>query len=299
VHRLLALPGEVRERYRTDSLRLVLLAGAPCPVEDKRRTIEWLGPIVWEYLGSTEGSVCHVSPQEWLEHPGTVGRPAAVKILDSRGEPVPAGEAGTIYFPVTAAPFEYHNDPAKTAAAIRPDGFATVGDIGRLDAEGYLYLLDRRDDLIISGGVNIYPAEVEQHLLKHPAVAVSPRRSTRSAPMVSRHSNAHAVTNSAPSSRARKPESCSGERYARSSPAAAAMPQSNDKRGIMGTLEGRVAIVTGGGRGIGAAIARRFAAGTAPAPGWRSSIAASAAAASSARPDTRSAACSPRGQIAS
>jgi long-chain acyl-CoA synthetase len=171
LHRLLALPGEVREKYRTDSLRTLLLAGAPCPVEDKRRTIEWLGPIVWEYLGSTEGSVCHVSPQEWLAHPGTVGRPAAVKILDGDGDPVPVGEAGTIYFPVGAAPFEYHNDPAKTAAAVRPDGFATVGDIGRLDDEGYLYLLDRRDDLIISGGVNIYPAEVEQHLLKHPAVA--------------------------------------------------------------------------------------------------------------------------------
>jgi long-chain acyl-CoA synthetase len=171
LHRLLALPADARDRYRTDSLRVVLLAGAPCPVEDKRRTIEWLGPVVWEYLGATEGSVCHISPHEWLEHPGSVGRPATVKILGERGEPVPAGEAGTIYFPVAAAPFEYHNDPAKTAAAIRPDGFATVGDIGRLDAEGYLYLLDRRDDLIISGGVNIYPAEVEQHLLKHPAVA--------------------------------------------------------------------------------------------------------------------------------
>lgn len=115
--------------------------------------------------------VAVTGPVTGIEHPGTVGRPAAVKILDEHGDPVPAGEAGTIYFPVTASPFEYHTDPAKTAAAIRPDGFATVGDIGRLDAEGYLYLLDRRDDLIISGGVNIYPAEVEQYLLKHPAVA--------------------------------------------------------------------------------------------------------------------------------
>ena len=171
LHRLLALPDEVRARYRTASLRVVLLAGAPCPVRDKQRTIEWLGPIVWEYLGSTEGVVCHVGPEEWLEHPGTVGKPAVVKILDDQGDPVSTGEAGRIHFPVTMAPFEYHNDPAKTAAAIRPDGFATVGDIGRLDADGYLYVLDRRDDLIISGGVNIYPAEVEQHLLTHPAVA--------------------------------------------------------------------------------------------------------------------------------
>jgi long-chain acyl-CoA synthetase len=170
LHRLLALPSEVREKYGTASLQVVMLAGAPCPVQDKLRTIEWLGPIVWEYLGSTEGSVCHVGAEEWLEHLGTVGKPAVVKILDEQGEPVPAGEAGRIYFPVGAAPFEYHNDPVKTAASIRPDGFATVGDIGRLDADGYLYLLDRRDDLIISGGVNIYPAEVEQHLLTHPAV---------------------------------------------------------------------------------------------------------------------------------
>jgi long-chain acyl-CoA synthetase len=171
LHRLLALPSEVRNSYRTDSLRTVLLAGAPCPVEDKRRTIEWLGPVVWEFLGSTEGNVCYVGSEEWLEHPGTVGRPAVVKILDEQGDPVPVGEAGTIFFPMTGGPFEYHNDPVKTAAAVRPDGFATVGDIGRVDDEGYLYILDRRDDLIISGGVNIYPAEVEQHLLKHPAVA--------------------------------------------------------------------------------------------------------------------------------
>ncbi|MFI9387027.1 AMP-binding protein [Kutzneria sp. NPDC052558] len=171
LHRLLALPDEVREQWDTSSLRVVMLAGAPCPVRDKQRAIEWLGPVVWEYLGSTEGVVCHIGPVEWLEHPGSVGKPALVKILDDQGDPTPPGEPGRIYFPAAAAPFEYHNDPAKTAAAIRSDGFATVGDIGRLDADGYLYVLDRRDDLIISGGVNIYPAEIEQHLLTHPAVA--------------------------------------------------------------------------------------------------------------------------------
>jgi long-chain acyl-CoA synthetase len=126
--------------------------------------------VVWEYLASTEGMASVVSPQEALERPGTLGRPEDVRILDAQGNAVRPGEIGTIYFFSGSAPFEYHNDPEKTARAVRPDGYATAGDLGHLDEDGYLYLADRREDLIISGGVNIYPAEVEQRLEEHPAV---------------------------------------------------------------------------------------------------------------------------------
>jgi long-chain acyl-CoA synthetase len=170
IHRLLRLPADIKAKYDLSSLEVLLVAGAPFPPDEKRAAIEWLGPVVWEYLAATEGIVSKVSPQEALDHPGTVGRPAAVKLLAEDGSEVPVGEAGTIWFP-SGAPFEYHNDPAKTADAIHPDGWASVGDIGRLDSDGYLYLLDRRVDLIISGGVNIYPAEIEQRLGTHPAVA--------------------------------------------------------------------------------------------------------------------------------
>jgi long-chain acyl-CoA synthetase len=170
VHRLLRLPADISTKYDLSSLEVLLVAGAPFPPDEKRAAIAWLGPVVWEYLAATEGIVCRVSPREALEHPGTVGRPEAVQILAEDGAAVPTGAAGIIWFP-SRAPFAYHNDPAKTAGAVRPDGWATVGDIGRLDGDGYLYLLDRRVDLIISGGVNIYPAEIEQRLITHPAVA--------------------------------------------------------------------------------------------------------------------------------
>lgn len=173
-HRLLRLPQDIRTKYDLSSLDAVIHAGAPCPVALKQQMIEWLGPIVWEYLGSTEGSVCRVSPQEWLAKPGTLGRAlpgGIVKILDSGGEEMPRGEAGTIYFGMAGQPpsFEYNGDPEKTAAS-RHGGLATVGDYGYLDEDGYLFLLDRRTDLIISGGVNVYPAEIEQALIVHPAV---------------------------------------------------------------------------------------------------------------------------------
>jgi long-chain acyl-CoA synthetase len=170
---MLRLPPEVRDRYDLSSLRALIHAGAPCPVEVKQQMMDWLGPLVWEYLGATEGLVSIISPEEWLRRPGTVGRPLpgiTVKLLDDDGHEVPPGEAGTIYYDTPGDPFEYHNDPAKTAAT-RVGGLHTVGDLGRFDADGYLYLLDRRTDLILSGGVNVYPAEVEQHLLTHPAVA--------------------------------------------------------------------------------------------------------------------------------
>jgi long-chain acyl-CoA synthetase len=170
-HRLLKVPN--RTDYDLSSLVALVHAGAPCPVAHKQAMIDWLGPIVWEYLGSTEGGwVSIVGPQEWLTRPGTVGKPApgtTVKILDETGAEVPTGEAGTIYVRNARSNFVYHNDPAKTARS-RVGAFATSGDIGRLDADGYLYILDRRVDLILSGGANIYPAEIEARLITHPAV---------------------------------------------------------------------------------------------------------------------------------
>jgi long-chain acyl-CoA synthetase len=172
-HRLLRLPQQVRNRYDLSSLQAVVHAGAPCPVQTKQQMMEWLGPVVWEYLGSTEGLVSRVSPAEWLNKPGSVGRPLpglTVAILDE-GVEVTDGRPGTIYFGVPGQPprFEYHHDAAKTAAG-RYGDLVTAGDYGYLDEDGYLFLLDRRTDLILSGGVNIYPAEVEQQFLSHPAV---------------------------------------------------------------------------------------------------------------------------------
>jgi long-chain acyl-CoA synthetase len=169
-HRLLELPEDRRAVADLASLQIVIAAGAPFPPKLKARALAWLGPVVWEYLGSTEGLVSVISPTEALAHPGSVGRPADVKILDEDGEPVGLGEEGLIYFPAGQPPFCYHNDPQKTAAVVRADGYATAGDVGRIDPSGYLYLVDRRVDLIITGGVNVYPAEVEQHLVEHPVV---------------------------------------------------------------------------------------------------------------------------------
>jgi long-chain acyl-CoA synthetase len=171
-HRLLALPDEVRERHDLSTLRFVLHGAAPCPVDVKRRTIEWLGPFIYEYYSATEGGGTFVDSHEWLAKPGTVGRPVEdgmIRILDDDGHDVPAGDIGTVYIRSTQ-PFRYHNDEAKTAASYR-DNFFTVGDHGYLDTDGYLFLTGRIAELIISGGVNIYPAEVDAVLLTHPAVA--------------------------------------------------------------------------------------------------------------------------------
>ena len=172
-HRMLRLPDEVRQAYDLGSRQAVIHAGAPCPAATKRRMIDWLGPVVWEYLGATEGVVSIVDTEQWLAKPGTVGRPVpglTVRIIDEGAE-TPTGRPGTIYFGTEGTPprFEYHNAPGKTAASRHGD-LVTVGDYGYLDEDGYLFLLDRRTDLIISGGVNIYPAEIEQHLITHPAV---------------------------------------------------------------------------------------------------------------------------------
>jgi long-chain acyl-CoA synthetase len=172
-HRLLSLPDDVRARYDTSSLVHVLHGAAPCPVPVKRRIIEWLGPIVVEYYAATEGVGSFVDSETWLAHPGTVGRPfgeGQVIVGNEAGTSLPAGEIGLVYLRAREGTrFDYFNDAEKTAGAFRGEYF-TLGDVGYLDEEGYLYLTDRSANLIISGGVNIYPAEVDAVLLEHPAV---------------------------------------------------------------------------------------------------------------------------------
>jgi acyl-CoA synthetase (AMP-forming)/AMP-acid ligase II len=171
--RLLALPPEVRAAHDLSSHRCAIHAAAPCPVAVKRAMIEWWGPILREYYAGSEGvGTCVISSAEWLDRPGSVGRPAygAVHITDEAGVEMPVGEVGRVWFE-GGARFAYHNDPEKTAAAHDARGWATLGDLGRLDEAGYLFLSDRRADLILSGGVNVYPAEIEAVLLAHPQVA--------------------------------------------------------------------------------------------------------------------------------
>jgi long-chain acyl-CoA synthetase len=173
-HRLLSLPPETRAKYDVSSLRYVVHGAAPCPVETKRRIIEWLGPIVYEYYAATEGSGASVDSPTWLTKPGTVGKPVdgQVLICDERGGPLPAGEIGLVYMKAPeVGRFRYFGDDEQTAAAYRPQGdYFTLGDVGYLDDDGFLFLTDRSANLIISGGVNVYPAEIDAVLLQHPAV---------------------------------------------------------------------------------------------------------------------------------
>jgi len=171
-HRLLSLPAEIREAADVSSLRHVIHAAAPCPVEVKRRMLQWWGPVIYEYYGATEGGGTLVTPQEWLERPGTVGRAwpgGDVRVEDDDGQPCKPGVPGTVWMSLAPADFAYHRDEEKTRAG-RRNGYFTVGDIGYIDEDGYLFLCDRRADVIISGGVNIYPAEIESALVIHPAV---------------------------------------------------------------------------------------------------------------------------------
>ena len=172
--RLLNLPQDVRGKYDVSSLRYIIHGAAPCPPEVKKAMIDWVGPIINEYYAGSEGGAGFVvSSEEWLTKPGTVGRlpdPTALRILDDAGADVPQGTSGTLYFRVSPiAPFEYYKDPAKTAAAHR-EGYFTLGDVGYLDEDGYLFLTGRTAECIISGGVNIYPQEIDNELIKHPAV---------------------------------------------------------------------------------------------------------------------------------
>ena len=174
--RLLDVPAEARARFSGASLTGVWHGAAPCPPGVKRAMIDWWGPKITEYYGSTEGSIIStVTAEEWLAKGGSVGRPLPnfeVLVVDDEGRPVPAGEEGALYFRnLMGADFVYHNDADKTAAAHLAPGVFTTGDVGRLDADGYLWLTDRKIDMIISGGVNIYPAEIEGVLHLHPAVA--------------------------------------------------------------------------------------------------------------------------------
>ncbi len=173
IHRMLEVPQEIRAGIDLSSLRQVLVAGATFAPRLKARALEYFGPVVWESFAATEGFVCCASPQEALERPGTVGRPdpESIRIVGEDGALAPAGVSGIIHFKSPGGGFDYHNDAEKTAKSVGADGFINCGDLGYLDADGYLYIQDRRVDLIITGGVNVYPAEVEQTLAEHPAVA--------------------------------------------------------------------------------------------------------------------------------
>ncbi|MCU1367970.1 MAG: putative fatty-acid--CoA ligase, partial [Ilumatobacteraceae bacterium] len=170
--RMLKLADDVRAGHDLSSLVAVVHAAAPCPVDVKRAMIDWWGPIVNEYYSSTEGAgITWITSAEWLERPGSVGRAIAGQpvILDDDGRELPNGEIGTVWFR-GGMTFEYHNDPLKTAEAQDGSGRATVGDVGYLDDDGYLFLTDRKAFMIISGGVNIYPQEAENVLISHPKV---------------------------------------------------------------------------------------------------------------------------------
>src|SRR6478735_4124275 len=167
--RMLKLPDEVRRRYDVSSLKGAIHAAAPCPVDVKAKMIEWWGPILIEYYAGSEGNGVTVSnSQQWLTHRGTVGRAVVgkLRILDESDQEAPTGQIGTVYF-ADAPAFAYHNDPEKTKKAYNARGWSTLGDVGYLDAEGFLYLTDRKSYMIISGGVNIYPQETEDVLITH------------------------------------------------------------------------------------------------------------------------------------
>jgi fatty-acyl-CoA synthase len=170
--RMLRLPDEVRTKYDVSSMQCAIHAAAPCPVEVKKAMIDWWGPVIEEYYAGSEGNgITTISSQEWLEKPGSVGRAmiGRIRICGEDGEEAPPGTEGVIHFsdgPV----FEYHNDPKKTAESRNQHGWSTLGDVGYVDADGYLFLTDRKSFMIVSGGVNIYPAEVENLLVSHPAV---------------------------------------------------------------------------------------------------------------------------------
>ena len=174
--RMLKLPDAVRARHDVSSMQVAIHAAAPCPVDVKRQMIDWWGPILHEYYSSTElNGLTVIGPQEWLAKPGSVGRPVlgVIHVCDEGGGEVPTGEDGMVYFERDAMPFEYWGDPEKTASTQHPrhPTWTAVGDIGHVDKDGYLFLTDRKAFMIISGGVNIYPQEIENELTLHPAIA--------------------------------------------------------------------------------------------------------------------------------
>jgi len=171
--RMLSLPDEVRASYDLSSMRWLIHAAAPCPVGIKQQMLDWWGDCVWEYYAATEGGGTIASPQDWRTRPGTVGKPWPISellIADEGGNDQPTGTPGTIYMKMGLATFEYYGDEEKTSANRLRDYF-TVGDIGYLDSDGFLFLCDRKADMIISGGANIYPAEIESEIILNPKVA--------------------------------------------------------------------------------------------------------------------------------
>ena len=175
--RMLKLPEETRAKYDISTIRCAIHAAAPCPVPVKQAMIEWWGPVLYEYYAGTEGNgSTFITSPEWLGKPGSVGRALSgiVHICDENGDEVPQGGDGQVFFEATdplAKPFEYHNDPVKTAEARNKHGWTSLGDVGYQDEDGYLFLTDRKSFMIISGGVNIYPQEIENLLITHPKVA--------------------------------------------------------------------------------------------------------------------------------
>ncbi len=171
--RLLSLPAETRSRYDLSSMRWLIHAAAPCPVGIKQAMLDWWGPRVYEYYAATEGGGTIATPQDWLARPGTVGAAwpvSEIMVADDEGNECPPGVHGTVYMKMGVHEFAYKDDPEKTAASRLRD-FFTVGDLGYVDADGFLFLCDRKSDLIISGGSNIYPAEIEAEIIVHPKVA--------------------------------------------------------------------------------------------------------------------------------
>jgi acyl-CoA synthetase (AMP-forming)/AMP-acid ligase II len=171
--RMLKLPENVYRKYDVSSLKVAVHAAAPCPMDVKEKMIEWWGPIIHEYYAGTENNgFCAIDTQQWLKHKGSVGKAilGKVRICDDNGKELPCGEEGEVFFS-DGHDFSYHNDPDKTKTCRNKEGWTTLGDIGMVDADGYLYLTDRKSFVIISGGVNIYPQEVENTILAHPNVA--------------------------------------------------------------------------------------------------------------------------------
>jgi acyl-CoA synthetase (AMP-forming)/AMP-acid ligase II len=171
--RMLKLPEAARKKFNVSSMKVAIHAAAPCPIPVKKQMIEWWGPVIFEYYAGTEGNgFCAINSQEWLAHPGSVGKAllGELHIVGEDGNDCPVGESGSIFF-ANGPEFAYHNDPKKTAEARNEKGWSTLGDVGYVDKDGYLYLTDRKAFMIISGGVNIYPQEAENILINHPKVA--------------------------------------------------------------------------------------------------------------------------------
>ena len=174
--RMLKMPAEQRGKFDLSSHQVAIHAAAPCPEGIKRQMFDWWGPIIYEYYGGTElNGLTHCGPQDWLDHPGTVGKPilGKLRICDEDGNELPAGEAGLVYFEMPFMPFQYHKEPGKTKDSQHPkhDNWSALGDVGYVDGDGFLYLTDRATFMIISGGVNIYPQEIEDAIILHDKVA--------------------------------------------------------------------------------------------------------------------------------